>query len=251
MRQDIDKFPPRGNHLLAAFPAASLERLSGSMTLAALRPGEVLHGSGSEIRQLYFPVSGLVSLLKTLEDGATAEVAVVGNEGCIGSVIFLSGTGPSLRRAVVQVPGYAYQLRAEAILTEFDGAGAVQRLLLRYVQALMTQMSQAAVCNRYHTVEQRLCRWLLQRLDRIAQSELRVTYELVGSMLGVRRSGVARAVRDLQEGGIIEHRRGLIAVSDRPKLEKHACECYGVVKKETDRLLRFPLPDGTVRGERD
>lgn len=251
MRQDIDKFPPGGNRLLAAFPAASLGRLSRSMTLAPLRPGEVLHEPGSEIRRLYFPVSGLVSLLKTLEDGATAEVAVVGNEGCIGSVILLSGTGPSLRRAVVQVAGYAYQLRAEAILAEFDEGGAVQNLLLRYVQALMTQMSQAAVCNRYHTVEQRLCRWLLQRLDRIALSELRATQELIGSTLGVRRSGVARAVRNLQEAGIIGHRRGLIAVSDRLKLEKHACECYGVVKKETDRLLRSRLPSGTARGERD
>ena len=248
MLQGNERFPPQGNRLLAAFPAASLARLAGSMTLAPMRLGEVLHESGSEIRQVYFPVSGLVSLMKTLEGGATAEVAVVGSEGCIGSVLLLSGTGPSLRRAVVQVAGYAYQARAGGILAEFDRGGTAQRLLLRYVQALMTQMSQAAVCNRHHTVEQRLCRWLLQRLDRVSLSDLYVTQELIGSMLGVRRSGVAHAVRNLQDAGIIKYRRGLVAVPDRAKLEAHACECYAVVRKETDRLLRLPFEDAAARG---
>ena len=226
------------------------------MTLVPMRSGEVLHESWTEIRHVYFPVSGLVSLMITLEGGATAEVAAVGNEGCIGSVILLSGTllpgtGSTVRRALVQVAGYAFQVRAGAFLAEFDKGGAVQQVLLRYVQALMTQMSQAAVCNRYHTVEQRLCRWLLQRLDRVPVSELHVTQEVIGNMLGVRRSGVARAVGNLQDAGIIEYRRGLVAVSDRTKLEADACECYAVVKKETDRLLRFPFADETARGQRE
>ena len=214
--QSTRQFPPEANHLLAAFPAVSFARLLGSMTLVPMRSGEVLHESWTEIRHVYLP-----------------------------------GTGSTVRRAVVQVAGYAFQVRAGAFLAEFDKGGAVQQVLLRYVQALMTQMSQAAVCNRYHTVEQRLCRWLLQTLDRVPVSELHVTQEAIGNMLGVRRSGVARAVGNLQDAGIIEYRRGLVAVSDRTKLEADACECYAVVKKETDRLLRFPFADETARGQRE
>jgi CRP-like cAMP-binding protein len=219
------------------------------MTLTTLGLGEVLHESRTEIRQVYFPVSGLVSLMNAVGYGEAAEVAVVGNEGCVESVIFLSGEGSALRRAVVQVAGHAYQVKSAAILTEFNKGGAVQHLLLRYVQLLMTQLSQTVVCNRHHTVEQRLCRWLLQRLERVPLSELRVTHELLGNMLGVRRSGIAQAIMNLQKAGLIEYRRGLIAVSDRAKLEAHACECYAVVKRESDRLLRLPGPVGALQGE--
>jgi len=198
--------------------------------------GRVLYESGLRMRHVYFPVSGLVSLLYTLDDGGSAELAVVGNDGCLGVAILLGGsTTPT--RAVVQIAGYAYEVDSATVLKEFHRAGPVQSVLLRYVQARMTQVSQTAVCNRHHTVEQQLCRWLLLSLDRIPVNEIHMTQELISNMLGVRRTGITQAARNLQKAGLIEYRRGHIKVPERAKLEAHACECYAVVRKEMDRLL--------------
>jgi CRP-like cAMP-binding protein len=205
------------------------------MTFTALPLGAVLYESGSQMRDCYFPVSGLVSLLHTLEDGGTAEIAVVGNDGCVGVAILLGG-GTTPSRAVVQIAGYAYRVESEAVLAEFRRGGPAQHVLLRYIQSLMTQMSQAAVCNRHHSVEQQLCRWLLLSLDRVPSNRVDMTQELISNMLGVRRVGITEAARRLQAAGLIEYQRGHITVPDRAKLEAHACECYAAVKRETDRL---------------
>ena len=225
------------NHLLAALTATELEPLQPHMTLTGLALGSVLYEPGSRMNDMYFPISGIVSLLYTLEDGHTTELAIVGNDGCVGLALLLGGeTTPS--RAVVQIGGYAYRISASAIVAEFRNGGGATRVLLRYVQALMTQMVQTAVCNRHHTVEQQLCRWLLLSLDRLSSNnKVRMTQELISSMLGVRRPGITEAARKLQAAGVIKYTRGHITVPDRAKLEAHACECYGVVKKETDRLL--------------
>jgi len=227
---------PKNNHLLAALPAADVARLQRSMMFTALPLGAVLYESGTQMRHCYFPVSGLVSLLYTLEDGGTAEIAVVGNDGCVGVAILLGG-GTTPSRAVVQIAGHAYRIDSEAVLAEFRRGGPAEHVLLRYIQSLMTQMSQTAVCNRHHTVEQQLCRWLLLSLDRVPSNEIKMTQELISNMLGVRRVGITEAARKLQAAGLIEYRRGHITVPDRAKLEAHACECYAVVKRETDRLL--------------
>jgi CRP-like cAMP-binding protein len=174
-------------------------------------------------------------LLYTLEDGGTAEIAVVGNDGCVGVAILLGG-GTTPSRAVVQIAGYAYRVESEAVLAEFRRGGPAQHVLLRYIQSLMTQMSQAAVCNRHHSVEQQLCRWLLLSLDRVPSNRVDMTQELISNMLGVRRVGITEAARRLQAAGLIEYQRGHITVPDRAKLEAHACECYAAVKRETDRL---------------
>ena len=227
---------PRQNHLLAALPAADYERLLAQMELVPLPLGEVLYDSRSPLRHCYFPVSGLVSLLYTTQHGATAEVAVVGNEGCVGVAILLGGrTTPGV--AVVQIAGAAHRIASDFIRDEFHLGGALQILLLRYIQALMTQMTQTAVCNRHHTVEQQLSRWLLLSLDRVPTDRVDMTHEQISNMLGVRRSGVTQAAKKLKEAGLIEYERGHILVRDRAMLEAHACECYAVVKKETDRLL--------------
>ena len=231
----LPRISPNENHLLAALPADDLARLQPALRLTGLPLGTVLYESGSQLRDVYFPVSGLVSLLYTLEDGGTAEIAVVGNDGCVGIAILLGG-GTTPSRAVVQIEGYAYKVASDIIMAEFHKSTALQLLLLRYVQSLMTQMAQTAVCNRHHTVEQQLSRWLLLSLDRVPANRVDMTQELISQMLGVRRVGVTEAARKLQEAGLIQYSRGRITIPDRAKLEAHACECYSVVKRETDRL---------------
>jgi CRP-like cAMP-binding protein len=227
---------PRQNHLLAALPASDYERLLPDLELTAMTLGDVLYESGSQLGHVYFPTTSIVSLLYVMEDGASAEIAVVGNEGIIGVALFMGGeTTPS--RAVVQSAGYAYRLKGQLLKREFNRSSAMQQLLLRYTQALLTQMAQTAVCNRHHSVDQQLCRWLLLSLDRLASNELTMTQELIANMLGVRREGVTEAAGKLQGAGLIHYSRGRITVVDRPGLEAQACECYRVVKKEFDRLL--------------
>lgn len=240
-RSNNESYSPLGNHLLAALPAAELARLSPEMEFVALELGEPLYETGSQLRHVYFPVSGIVSLLIVTEDGGSAEIAVIGNDGCVGIALLLGGV-TTLDRAVVQIAGHAYRLPAEVMLREFKRGGAPQLLLLRYIQALMTQMAQTAVCNRHHTVEQQLCRWLLLALDRVRSRDVVMTQELISNMLGVRRSGITQAARHLQQAGLIDYERGHIRVLDRAKLAAHACECYAVVKRETDRLLP-PAPE--------
>ena len=227
---------PQQNHLLAALPPADFERLSHDLELIPMPLGEALYESGGRLQHVYFPTTSIVSLLYVMEDGASAEIAVVGNEGILGISLFMGGeTTPS--RAVVQSAGYGYRLKAQLLKQEFNRAGAVMHLLLRYTQALITQMAQTAVCNRHHSVEQQLCRWLLLSLDRLSTAELSMTQELIANMLGVRREGVTEAAGKLQKEGLIRYSRGRITVLNRPGLEKEVCECYAVVKKEFDRLL--------------
>ncbi len=227
---------PNQNHLLAALPTAEFEPLAAHLELVPLLLGQMLYEPGSQLQHAYFPTTAIVSLHYVMESGASAETAGVGNEGVVGISLFMGGnTTPS--SAVVQTAGYAYRLGRHQLMEEFNRAGLLQRLLLRYTQALITQMAQTAVCNRHHTLEQQLCRWLLLTLDRLPTNELIMTQELVASMLGVRREGITEAAGNLQRAGLISYRRGHIAVTDRAGLEKNACECYAVVKKELDRLL--------------
>ncbi len=207
-----------------------------------MRLGDVLYEPGVQMHYVYFPTSSIVSLLYVMEDGASAEIAVVGNDGIVGVSLFMGGeTTPS--RAVVQSAGHAYRLTGQLLKSEFYRAGPMQRLLLRYTQALLTQMAQTAVCNRHHSLDQQLCRWLLLSLDRLPSNELIMTQELIANMLGVRREGVTEAAGNLQRAGLIEYRRGRITVLDRPGLEARSCECYAVVKNEFDRLLPdLPIP---------
>jgi CRP-like cAMP-binding protein len=228
---------PRDNHLLSALPAPDYDRLCSALELVPLELGQVLYESGGEQGYVYFPLQSIVSLLYVMQNGASAEIAVVGDEGVVGIALFMGGEStPS--RAVVQSSGHAYRLQAKLLKTEFERGGPLQVLLLRYTQALITQMAQTAVCNRHHAVEQQLCRWLLLSLDRLSGNELSMTQELIANMLGVRREGVTEAAGKLQQAGIIEYSRGRITVTDRPRLEKLVCECYAVVKKEYDRLLK-------------
>ncbi|HTP95888.1 MAG TPA: Crp/Fnr family transcriptional regulator [Burkholderiales bacterium] len=227
---------PMQNHLLRALPAAEFARLSPQLELIPMRLGEALYESGGRLQHVYFPTTSIVSLLYVMENGASAEIAVVGNDGILGIALFMGGeTTPS--RAVVQSAGHGYRLKVQPLMQEFDRAGPVLRLLLRYTQALITQMAQTAVCNRHHSVEQQLCRWLLLSLDRLPGNELIMTQELIANMLGVRREGVTEAAGNLQRDGLIRYSRGRITVLDRPRLERRVCECYAVVKKEFDRLL--------------
>jgi CRP-like cAMP-binding protein len=224
------------NHLLAAFPASEYQRMAPHLELVPMPLGEVLCESGGRMQYVYFPTTCIVSLLYVLEDGSSAEIAVVGNEGILGISLFMGGdTTPS--RAVVRSGGHGYRLKAHLLQEEFGRAGPVMRLLLRYTQALITQMTQTAVCNRHHSVEQQLCRALLLSLDRLAGDSLTMTQELIANMLGVRREGVTEAAGKLQRAGLIRYSRGHIDVLDRPGLERAVCECYGVVKVEFDRLL--------------
>jgi CRP-like cAMP-binding protein len=226
---------PQHNQLLAALSSEARERIYPELQLVEMPLGKVLYESGDVLRQVYFPTDCIISLLYTLEDGDSAEISVVGNEGLIGISLFMGGeTTPS--RAVVQSAGSAYQLAGQKLKDEFHRNGGMQILLLRYTQALITQMAQTAVCNRHHTVDQQLCRWLLLSLDRLASNELTMTQELIANMLGVRREGVTDSAGKLQKLGVIEYHRGRITVLDRPKLEQLSCECYAVVRKETDRL---------------
>ncbi|MBA2658039.1 MAG: Crp/Fnr family transcriptional regulator [Nitrosospira sp.] len=227
---------PAQNHLLAALPAAELERLKPHLELIHMPLGDVLCESGSRLHYVYFPTSAIISLHYILENGASSEIAGVGNEGLLGISLFMGGeTTPSW--ATVQTAGYGYRLKATVMQQEFNLPGPVQRLLLRYTQALIMQISQTAVCNRHHTIEQQLCRWLLLTLDRLNSEELTMTQELIASMLGVRREGITEAAGKLQSAGIIRYRRGHIMVLDRSGLETHVCECYNVVKKEFNRLF--------------
>ncbi len=227
---------PNQNHLLGALTAAELEALVTHLELVPMPLGEVLYEPGTQLRHAYFPTTSIVSLHYVMESGATAETAGVGNEGIVGVSLFMGGDTTS-SSAVVQTAGQAYRLERRLLKQEFERAGSLQRLLLRYTQALITQMSQTAACNRHHSVEQQLCRWLLLTLDRVSSRELIMTQELVASMLGVRREGVTEAAGKLQRAGVISYRRGHIEVRDRSGLETRACECYGVVKKELSRLL--------------
>lgn len=227
---------PDQNHLLAALPAEIFERISPHLELVSMPIGQVLYESGGQLQHVYFPTSAIVSLHYVMENGATAEIAGVGNEGVLGISLFMGGdTTPS--RATVQTSGWGYRLKGRVMMEEFDRAGTMMRLMLRYTQSLMTQMSQTAVCNRHHSVEQQLCRWLLLTMDRLPTNELTITQELIAGMLGVRREGITEAAGNLQREGLISYRRGHITVLDRSGLESRACECYNVVKKEHHRLL--------------
>jgi len=229
---------PRQNYLLAALPVSEYERLNPDLELVPLPLGQVLYESGDQLQHVHFPTDSIVSLLYVMADGASAEIAVVGNEGIIGIALFMGGeTMPN--RAVVQSAGYAYRLKGHLLKAAFNRAEKLQQLLLRYTQALLTQMSQTAVCNRHHSVDQQLCRWLLLSLDRLPSNELTMTQELIANMLGVRREGVTEAAGKLQSAGLIHYSRGQITVIDRPRLEARACECYQVVKTEFDRLLPY------------
>jgi CRP-like cAMP-binding protein len=224
------------NHLLAALPKEEHARIFPHLERVQVALGDVLQESGRTMRYVYFPANCLVSLLNVMEDGSSAEIAVVGNEGVVGVSLFMGGeTTPG--RSVVQSSGDAYRLKGQFLKDEFYRAGPMQRILLRYTQALLTQMAQTAVCNRHHTLDQQLCRWLLVSLDRLPSSELIMTQELIANMLGVRREGVTEAAGELQKAGLIRYHRGHIHVLDRPGLEKRVCECYAVVKKEYDRLI--------------
>ena len=227
---------PKKNHLLAALPEDRYERLLPRLELVALPLAWSVYESGGKLEHLYFPTSGIVSLLYVMENGASAEIAVTGNEGVVGIALFMGGEStPS--RAVVQAAGEAYRLSASVVKAEFAHGGPLQVRLLRYTQALITQMAQTAVCNRHHSVEQQLCRWLLLSLDRLPSNKLTMTQELIANMLGVRREGVTEAAGRLQDAGLIHYSRGHITALDRSGLEKRVCECYAVVKRESDRLL--------------
>lgn len=234
---------PRLNHLLAALPAEVQGRLFPGLEPVELPYGEVLYESGSDMRHVYFPTEGIVSLLYVMESGASAEVAVVGNEGFIGMAL-LMGAASTPSRAVVQSAGYGYRLNRERFGDELKRHGGMRVLLLRYALALITQMTQTAVCNRHHTIDQQLCRWLLLALDRVPGRPVTMTQELMAKMLGVGREGITEAAARLQQEGAIEYTRGQITVLDRPKIEQLCCECYAVVRSETDHLLPFATGQG-------
>jgi CRP-like cAMP-binding protein len=227
---------PNQNQLLAALPKEETQRWLPHLESVDMPLGSVVYESGATLSHVYFPTDSIVSLLYVLESGASAEIAVVGNEGVVGVSLFMGG-GSTPSRAVVQSAGRGFRLRAALMKVEFDRAGPALHLLLRYTQALITQMAQTAVCNRHHSLDQQLCRWLLLSLDRLQGSELVMTQELIANMLGVRREGVTEGALKLQQAGLIRYARGRITVLDRAGLEKRSCECYAVVKKEYDRLL--------------
>ena len=224
------------NRLLAALSAAARERLRRHLHVTPMALGEILYEPGSEIRQAYFPTTAIVSLLNVTSDGSSAEIAIIGNEGLVG-VALCMGSVTTLSYAIVQSTGYGVRLSGKHLTEEFARGGQVQHLLLHYTQALLTQIAQTALCNRHHSLEQQLCRWLLLSLDRLPSNELIMTQELIASMLGVRRQGVTEAAHKLQSLGLIHYSRGHIKVLDRRALERHACECYTAVKREFDRLL--------------
>ncbi len=226
----------RQNRLLAALPDQDFARIEPYLKWVPMPLGEVLYESGSHLRNVYFPTTSIVSLLYLLADGASAEIALVGNEGMIGVSLFMGGE-TTTNRAVVQSAGHAYRLPSQMLKDEFTLAGPMQHLLLRFTQALITQMAQTAVCNRHHSVDQQLCRWLLLSIDRLSSNDLVMTQELIANMLGVRREGVTEAAGKLQQAGLINYSRGHITVLDRAGVEARSCECYSVVKNECDRLL--------------
>ena len=227
---------PRQNHLLGALPDGELNRLRPHLDIVSLSLGETLGEPGVPMPYVYFPTESIVSLLYVMADGASAEIAVVGNEGIVGVSLFMGGESTT-SHAVVQSAGHGYRMKGAVLKESFFHAGPMQRLLLRYTQALLTQMAQTAVCNRHHTVDQQLCRWLLLSADRLPSNELTMTQELIANMLGVRREGVTEAAGKLQHAGLIRYSRGKITILDRPGIESRVCECYQVVKTEFDRLL--------------
>jgi CRP-like cAMP-binding protein len=228
---------PQQNHLLAVLPKAEYERLLPHLELVPLPLGEVLYEAGDLLKHVYFPTTSIVSLLYVMENGVPSEVAMVGNDGLVGVGLFMGGSGLMVDRAVVQSAGHAYRLKGSVVKQGFNRAGSLQHLLLRYTMALFRQMSQTVVCNRHHTVDQQLCRWLLLSLDRLPTMELNMTQKLISDMLGVRREGVTEAAGRLQSAGLIHYSRGRITVLDRPGLEARVCECYEVVRRESLRLL--------------
>jgi CRP-like cAMP-binding protein len=244
---------PNQNHLLAALPPEEFARLAPHLELIPLQLGQTLYEPGDQLQHVYFPTTAIVSLLYILESGSSAEIAGVGNEGVLGISLFMGGnTTPS--SAVVQTAGFGYRLSGAMLKTEFNRGGMVQRLLLRYTQALLTAMCQTAACNRHHSIEQQLCRWLLQIVDRMPQRELVMTQELIASALGVRREGVTEAAGKLQRAGLIHYRRGHISVSNREGLEGRACECYGVLYREVTRLMsdrQYRQPANGARASAD
>jgi len=227
---------PNQNHLLAALPAEIFERISPHLELIPMPLGQVIYESGGQLQHVYFPTTAIVSMHYVLENGASTEIAGVGNEGVLGISLFMGGNTTS-SLATVQTAGCGYRLKGRLMMEEFNHAGPMMRLMLRYTQALITQISQTAVCNRYHSIEQQLCRWLLLTIDRLPSHELTMTQELIAGMLGVRREGITEAAGNLQRAGLISYRRGHITALDRSGLESRACECYNVVKKEFHRLL--------------
>jgi len=227
---------PTENQLLAALPDPEWQRWQPQLERVEMPLGQVLYEAGTTLSHVYFPTTAIVSLLYVMENGASAEIAVVGNEGIVGISLFMGGDSTS-SRAVVQSAGVGFRLKAQILKDEFNRAGAVLHLLLRYTQALITQMAQTAVCNRHHSLDQQLCRWLLLSLDRLQGNELVMTQELIANMLGVRREGVTEGALKLQQAGLIRYARGHISVLDRDGLQKRSCECYAVVKKEYERLL--------------
>lgn len=227
---------PNQNHLLAALPTEILERISPNLELVSLPLGNVLYESSDQLQHVYFPTTAIASLHYVMENGASAEIAGVGNEGILGISLFMGGHS-TLSRATVQTAGYSYRLKGTFMMEEFNRSGVFQKLMLRYTQALITQISQTAVCNRHHSIEQQLCRWLLLTIDRLPSQELTMTQELIATMLGVRREGITEAAGDLQRSGFISYRRGHITVLDRMGLESKTCECYNAVKKEFHRLI--------------
>lgn len=232
---------PRQNHLLATLPLDEYERLRPHLERVELELGELLVESGKMMSHVYFPTDAIISLLGIMEDGTSTEISIVGFEGIVGISLFMGGeTTPS--RAIVQSAGSAYRLKGNLLKDEFYRAGPLQPLLLLYTQALLTQMAQTAVCNRHHSLDQKLCRWLLLSMDRLPTSELIMTQELIANMLSVRRESVTESASNLQSAGLISYRRGHISILDRAGLEARVCECYSVVKKEYDRLLSYPLP---------
>ena len=236
---DVHPYPQQ-NQLLAALPAADMARWLAQLELVDMPLGDVLYESGGKLSHIYFPTTSIVSLLYVLADGASAEIAIVGREGLVGISLFMGGKStPS--RAVVQSAGQAYRLSAQVMLQDFNRGGPVLHLLLRYTQALITQMAQTAVCNRHHSLDQQLCRWLLLSLDRLDSNELKMTQELIANMLGVRRESVTEAAGHLQDAGLIRYHRGHISVLDRVGLERRTCECCAVVKREYERLLAAPF----------
>jgi CRP-like cAMP-binding protein len=242
-------FIPQNNLLLAALPPEELARLQPHLELVDLALGQVVHESGRNQSHLYFPLDSIVSLLYVMESGDSGEIAIVGNDGLVGVALFMGGMSTPTR-AVVQSAGAGFRIKADILRNEFELAGPVQQLLLRYVQALITQMGQTAVCNRHHSIEQQLCRWLLMSMDRLPSDELVMTQELIANMLGVRREGVTGAAGKLQKAGVISYRRGRIKVLDRARLEQMSCECYEVVRKEVERLLPWSSAASEVDRER-
>jgi CRP-like cAMP-binding protein len=236
----LDSAEPRHNSLLAALPEAEWQRWRNYLEKVDMPLGQVLYEPGATLTHVYFPITAIVSLLYVMENGASAEIAVVGNEGLVGISLFMGG-GSTPSRAVVQSAGQGLRLKAQLMKDEFNRAGPVLQLLLRYTQALITQMALTAACNRHHTLDQQLCRWLLLSLDRLQVNELAMTQVLIANMLGVRREGVNEAALKLQQAGLIRYVRGRITVLDRRRLEKRSCECYAVVKREYDRLLAIKV----------